>query len=282
MPYLENERARIQAEIQSADAETANLAAREQTQQQAAGQAQAQVTAAQSGLAALQAQRPSLEAAAAAADGRLATIDGRISQHHETEPEPFIERPNKPPLRNPEWTAWKRALDQLARQRNEAQASASAAHGRLNDLDRAIAQAIAEIQAAEARAAQAVATLAQLNEELSAARQRAATVRQKLEELTRWSDEIDREAMDRSALEKVASGLSARVLELEDAWAEAEAASAAADAALAGLIARRDELTAALTDVKGRIPAAEAEAREAELALDDLAAQIDSHITGGL
>ena len=115
-------------------------------------------------LAGLQAQRPALEAEAATADRRLADLEIQIQQHGQTEPEQFIERPNRPPLRNPEWTTWKERFDELVEQRNQAEASASAAHIRLSDLSRAISQAEAEVQSAVTRAAQAAATLAQLRQ----------------------------------------------------------------------------------------------------------------------
>jgi predicted nucleic acid-binding Zn-ribbon protein len=172
MPYLQNEKTRTQAQIQSAEAEVANLTAQEQAQQQAVAQTQAQVDAARSRLAGLQAQRPALEREAATADRRLADLEVQIEQHGQTEPEQFIERPNRPPLRNPEWTTWKNRLDVLTEQRNQAEASASATHSRLNDLSRAISQADAEVQSAVTRAAQAVATLAQLSRAISAARVR--------------------------------------------------------------------------------------------------------------
>jgi chromosome segregation ATPase len=282
MPYLQNEKARTQAQIQAAEAEVANLAAQEQAQQQAIAQAQTQVNAAQSALAALQAQRPALEGAAAVADRRVADVDAQILSHQANEPEQFVERPPRPPLRNPQWTTWKRRLDQLTRQRQEAQATASAAHERLAALDRTISQAAADLHAVETRVAQAVAALAQLTQAISAAKERAAAFHRKLDELTGWGDEIEREPMERTGLEHVAAGLSSRVIELEDAWQAAEAASAAADATLASLMTRRDQLTAALTDVNTQLPAVEAEVRAAEIAVQELAGQIDSHITGGL
>jgi hypothetical protein len=54
------------------------------------------------------------------------------------------------------------------------------------------------------------------------------------------SGEIDRDPMDRGALERVAAGLSARVIELEDAYRAAAAASAAADSAVRGLAQQID------------------------------------------
>jgi chromosome segregation ATPase len=223
MPYLQNEKTRTQAEIQAAEANVANLTTQAQGQQQTIAQAQVQLHAAQSGLAGLQAQRPALEAAAAAADQVVADFDRQILEHQQNEPEQFIvideqEQVTRQPIRrghpvpNPEWTVWKRRLDALTQQRNQAQASASAAHRRLNALNGAIAQAAAEVQSAETRAAQAAATLAQLNGTLAAARERAVAAHQRLDDLTRLSGEIDRDPMDRGALERVAAGLSARVI----------------------------------------------------------------------
>jgi golgin subfamily B member 1 len=278
MPYLQNEKTRTQAEIQTAETDVANLTTEAQGQQQTITQAQTQANTARSGLAGLQAQRPGLEAAAAAADQALAGIDRQIVEHQQNEPDRTIERPNKPPLPNPEWTVWKRRLDTLTQQRNQVQASASAAHNRLNALNGAIAQAAAEVQSAETRAAQAAATLAQLNGTIAAARERAVAAHQRLDDLTRLSGEIDRDPMDRGALERVAAGLSARVIELEDAYRAAAAASAAAAATLASLLARRDQLTAALTDANNRMPAADAEAAAADSAVRWLAQQIDHHL----
>jgi chromosome segregation ATPase len=282
MPYLESEKTRTQAEIRAADAEVEKLTAQEQAQHQVVAQAEAQVAAARDALAALQAQQPPLQSAAATADQRLSSIDAQIAEHQQHEPFEFIERPNKPPLRNPEWTAWKRQQDQLSRQRSDAAASATAAHTRLNDLNRSIAQASGTLRTAEANAAQIVAALAQLTGALSGARSRASAARQKLEELTGWGTEIDREPIDRKALEEAASALTARVVGLETDCRAAEAASAKADAALAALFARRTALTAALTDVNGLIPAAETEAQASLAAAQALAAELDNHLTGGL
>ena len=281
MPYLQNEKARTQAQIQSAEAEVTNLTAQEQAEQQILTQAQAQGDAARSRLAGLQSQRPVLEAEAATADRGLADLEIQIQQHEQIEPDKTIERPPRPPLHNPKWTTWKQRFDELVEQRNQAEASASAAQLRLNDLIRAISQADAEVQSAANRAAQATATLAQVRRAISAARERAAAARQRLGELVILSNEIERDSMDRRALERVAAELSARTIDLEDALRAAEAAAAAADANLASLIARRDELTTALTAVNGQIPAAETEARAADIAVEDLAGQMDRHITGG-
>jgi hypothetical protein len=103
--------------------------------------------------AALQAQRPALEAAAAAADQAVADIDRGIAEHQQNEPDRTIEVPNKPPRPNPAWIAWSRRLGQLTEQRDRLQASASATHGRVNDLITTLAQLDRAISEAHARAA---------------------------------------------------------------------------------------------------------------------------------
>jgi len=281
MPYLENEKSRAQAEIHAAEAEVASLTAQLDAQRQAVASAQAGVEAARNRLADGEAQRSALEAASASADRRVAAIDQQILQHEQNEPDEFIERPNKPPLPNPAWRPWKKRLDELTNQRSGAQADADATHARLNNLNQAIAEAAAELQAATAQATQAAATLEQLKQALEAAQARAAVARQKLDELTRLSDEIDREPMNRPNLEQTAVELSSMVMELEDAYAAARAVSRAADAALASLMARRDQLTAALADVNSQLPTASTEVSAADSVAADRAQQIDDHISGG-
>ena len=281
MPYLQNEKTRAQAEIQAAEAEVTSLTAQLDAQQQAVASAQAAVEAARSKLAGTEAQRPTLEAAVASADGRVADVNGQINEHLSDEPERFIEGNGKP-VPNPEWKIWKKRLDELTKQRDQAQAGASVAHSRLNDLNSAITQAALDLNTAEAQAAQATATLEQLNQALAAAQTRVAAAHQRLDKPTQMSDEIDREPMNRTDLEQAAAELSALVMELEDAYAAARATSRAADAALASLMARRDQLTAALADVNNQLPTADTEVSVADSAAADLAQQIDDHLSGGL
>ena len=159
-------------DIASPAAEEGNLTAQRPALQQAVTQAQDSANTAQNALAGIQAQRPALQTAAAAADQNVADIEQQILEQQQNEPDRTIERPNKPPLPNPAWATWKRRLDQLTQQRNSLQASASAAHGRLNDLDRAISQAVAVLQSGQTRLAQAVTTLAQLDRAISEAHAR--------------------------------------------------------------------------------------------------------------
>lgn len=281
MPYLENEKSRAQAEIQAAEAEVASLTAQLDAQQQSVASAQAAVEAARNRLADGESQRPALEAAAASADGRVAALDQQILQHEQNEPDEFIERPNKPPLPNPAWRTWKKRFDELTEQRDGAQADADATHARLNNLNQAIAQANFELQAATAQATQAAATLEQLKQALAAAQAHAVSAHQRLDDLTRLSDEIDREPMNRTDLEQAAAELSSMVMELEDAYAVARAASRSTDAALALLITRRDQVIAALADINSQLPAANAAVGAADIAAANLAQQIDDHISGG-
>jgi chromosome segregation ATPase len=152
----------------------------------------------------------------------------------------------------------------------------------LNSLDQGISQATGELQAAESQSAQAAAVLEQLKEALAAATTKLQAARQKLADLVNWSDEIDRKPMNRPALEQIAAALSTRVLELEDAYAAARAVSRAADATLSSLTSRRDQLTATLADINGRLPAANEAVKVADQTAADLAQQIDEQISGGV
>jgi predicted nucleic acid-binding Zn-ribbon protein len=281
MPFLQNEKARAQADVQKADAELANATLQANTQQQTVAQAQVDASSAHATLSNLQAQLPAVQANAASADQAVAAVDDQITQHEANEPDQFIERPNKPPLPNPAWRVWKKRLDDLNAQRQPLAESAAAAHTQLNNLNSSIAAAQAAVQATENRVAQALTTLAQLNQAVAIATEKSGLAHQNLNELNGFTAEIERETMDRSALEKSAAGLWTRVLELEDAHRAAEAASEAAEAALASLIARRDELTTGLATIADQLSAAGAEVTAAEGALADISGQLNDQISGG-
>ena len=281
MPFLQNEKTRAQADVQKADAELANATVQAHTQQQTVAQAQDDASSAHATLSNLQAQLPAVQAKAASADQAVAAVDAQIRQHEATEPEQFIERPNKPPLPNPAWKAWKKRLDDLNAQRQPLAASATTAHTELNNLNGSIVAAQTAVQEADRRVAQALAMLAQLNQAVTIAIEKSKLAHENLNELNGFTAEIERQPMDRSALEASAAGLGARVLDLEDAHRAAEAASEAAEAALASLIARRDELTAGLATIAGELSAANTEVAVAERAFADISGQLDDHISGG-
>jgi chromosome segregation ATPase len=282
MPYLQNEKSRAQAEIQKLESEAASLTTQIDAQQQAVASAKTKVDDARSKLAGLQAQRPALAAAATSADQKVDGINQQIQEHEQNEPEKSIERPNKPPLPNPDWTKWNKRMEELTEQRDQAEADSVAASTRLNNLDQAISQATADLRTAESQSNQAAAVLDQLKTTLSVTNNKLQAARQNLNDLTRFTDEIDKDPMNRPALEQAAAALSTRVLELEDAYAAARAVSRAADAALASLTGRRDQLTAALADINSQLPAASEAVRVADQAVADLAQQIDEQITGGV
>jgi len=281
MPYLQNEKARSQADVQKAEDNVTSLTAQAEAQQQAIADAQSQENAAQGQLTDAQSQLPPLQAAAAAADQNVATLNSQVNAMSADEPDPFIIGPLNKPIPNPGWKNWKKSFDQLTEQRNQAQSAATLAHSRLNAVNQAVSQAAADLQAAQARAAQATAILAQLNQALSAGRDQLAAAQQRLNDLIQWSDEIDRDPMDRSALEQTAAELSSRVMELEDNYAAAVDASAAADAALASLMTRRDRLLAELTDINNQLPAANAAVQAADSSVSQMSQQISDQISGG-
>ena len=282
MPYLQNEKSRAQAEIQKLESEAAGLTTQIDVQQQAVAGAKTKVDDARSKLAGLQAQRPALAAAATSADQKVDGINQQIQEHEQNEPEKSIERPNKPPLPNPEWKTWNKRMEQLTDQLNQAEADSVAASTRLNNLDRDISQATNELRTAESQSNQAAAVLDQLKNSLSVTNNKLQAARQNLNDLTRFTDEIDKDPMNRPALEQAAAALSTRVLELEDAYAAARAVSRAADAALSSLTSRRDQLTAALADINSQLPAANEAVRIADQEAADLAQQIDELISGGV
>ena len=281
MPYLQHEKARFQAEIQAAGAEITNLTAQQQAQQQALAAAQARASAARSGLAQAQAQIPNLEAAAAAADRRLADVDARISEHEANEPDPLIEISNKPPRPNPAWRVWKRQLDQLTQERDQAQAGADAAHALLNDGRTQVSQAAGELQAAERQVADITSALSSTQQAIGAAQERQASAQEQLAVLDQWDEEIARDPLVRAALEPVAATLSDRAAALEDAHAVARVQNEIAEETLSSLIARRAQLTAALNDVNAQLPGATQELQAANAALSDVTRRIQLHLRRG-
>ena len=294
MHYLQQEQIRAQAEIQAADAAVTSLTTQVDTLRQALVAAQARAEAARNAVTTLQSQRPAVDAAVAAADRAVVDLDRRISEHEANEPpqviggvepivRPDVEGPLTRPVRpNPAWKVWKRQHGVLIQQRTQAQEEANGAHARLNELNARVAQGQAGVQVAEAQVAQGEASLEQVNQSLVAARDRASLARQKLNDLVRFSEEIDREPMDRKALEQVAATLSTRVMELEDALAIAQAVSAQADATLSSLLRRRDELVSGLAMVTSQLPGAETAVQAADAIAVDRLSELKAQIEGGL
>jgi chromosome segregation ATPase len=281
MPYLQHETARLAAASQAAAAEIASLSAQLQAQQQAIAAAQARAGVARSGLAAAQAQIPSLEAAAASADRRVAELDVQIDDLAANEPDMVIEVSNKPPRPNPAWRIWKRQLDQLTQQRAAAQASAAAAHARLNDGRAQVSRAAADVQAADSQVAAATSAQSAIQQAITAARARQAAIGEQLAVLDQWNQEIARDPLDRAALEPVAMILSERAAALGDAHAQARVQNEIAQETLAALSARRDQITPSLSDLNAQLPAASQELLVASRALAAAARGIQTLLRRG-
>src|SRR5262245_30099790 len=274
MPYLQNERARFQAEVQAAATEIGSLTTERQARQQALSAAQARVTAAQTTLATAQAQIPPLEAAVATAEGQVASANQQVEAHAANEPDPLIEVPNRPPRPNPAWRIWKTTMDQLTAQLTQAQADLTGAQTRLNDGRTQVSQATAEKQAAEREIADATRALAATDAAIAAARQRQDAAQAQLATVDRWNDAIARDPLVRPTLEQVAAELSARTTALEDDHDVARVQLEIAEETLASLVGRRDRLTPALSQVNGLLPAASEELRVAREALATAARNI--------
>jgi chromosome segregation ATPase len=261
MPYLEQERIHLQAELQAAIAEESGLAARLATQQQAVTAAQAQVGAAQTGLAQRQAEVVTLEEATNEADSRVADLDQQILDA--SEPEPGV-----PPAE------WRRLLAALRRQREQARAGAAATHARLDAGQAAVAQARAAVQAAERRVSDAQAAVVGTQTAVAEVRARQQALQQQIANIAQVNVEIDRDPIDRKTVEQLAAELSVRVFDLEDAYVQASLEQEDAEELLRGLIARRDDLTQRIADATTRLPDAQAKLESAQRELAEAEADI--------
>ncbi|MEQ1530929.1 MAG: hypothetical protein ABL925_16560, partial [Methylococcales bacterium] len=117
-------------------------------------------------MAEVQAQIPALEAAMAAAHRRVEVIKQQIEAHQANEPDPepdqIFERPSetprRPPPQNQALGRWRKRLDELNQQANQAEADAATNQTHLNNGRAAVSQATAEAQAAERKLIEAMTT----------------------------------------------------------------------------------------------------------------------------
>lgn len=279
MPYLEQEKTRLQSEVQVQAALIAGLTPQLNTQQQAVAAAQARVNAAQAKVADAQASIPTLAASAAAADATVRDLNNQIADHEANEPDQILEIPRPRP--NPAWRTWKKELDRLTGLRAQAQTDAAAADTRLSNAQAVVAQAQAELQAAQSQAAVAAAAVQATQTAMAAAQDRQNSAQQLLGELDSWNTEIARDPLNRSALEPAAAELTARTAALEDTYATARLQNEDAEQALAALVARRDQLVPMLNDVNAQLPAAQTERQAAQAALTAAARRIETHVKIG-
>lgn len=268
MALLEQERIRLQAAI---DAAAAEVSAR----QQALLAAQARVGEAQTQVAEAQSRLPALQSAAAAADARVANAEAEVQAHMANEPDPTIDvEDGRPPRPNPAWRVWKRQLDQLRVQRDQAQAAAAAAHGALGNGQRAVVQAQMAEQLTQRQVEEATAARRSGQSALNVAQQNMA-------DLERWLAEIARDPLQRTALEQVASQVSTRALALQESLTLARFAQEDTESRLASLVARRNQLNDTLVDVNGRIPGAQTEVEAAQEAADAASAELFDFVATG-
>ena len=273
MPFLQHEKTRLETEKQRATDELASLNSRLQTQQQTIEAAKVRVQVAKTRLTEAKAPIPGLETAAATADQRVADLELVIDEHSRREPEPTIETEHgtRP---NPAHIQWSRRLEELTDQRDQAQADAAAAHKRLNDGRTAVSQATTELQNAERQLADATSAGAKIQQAIAAAQERQAAAQKELALLNRWNEEISRDPLERKTLEQVAVELSDRAAVLLDAHAITRVQNEIANETLSSLSARRAQLTAALSQVNAKLPAALEELRAARAALTEAIGRI--------
>jgi chromosome segregation ATPase len=272
MPYLQDEKTRLLAEMQAAAAETTTLTTQLGPQQQAMADAQTRLSAAQTRLTAAQTQLAGLEAAAATADQRVGYLNNQIELHRELEP---IGEPGAP-VPVAVYRRWYDRLLDLNDQHYQAEAAAATAHAHVDNGRAAVSQVTAEVQAAASQVAAATAAVQATQLAIEAARKRQETARTQVANLDRWNEEIARDPLARKTLEQVAAELSDQTAVLEEAYAEARVQHEILEETLASLSARRDQLIPALNDVHAQLPAAQTELQAASAALAVLASRIET------
>lgn len=281
MPYLEQERARIQAKLQAAAAEQSALTTQLSTQQQAVTAAQTQVSAAQTQLAQQQAAVPPLQASAGVAERHVADIDRQIEAHVSNEPERTIEVDGRPPRPNPAWRTWNQHMQRLSTQRTQAQTSASAAHNRLQAAQLAVSQAQAGVQASERQVSEAQATVAGTQTAIAGVQARQQAIQQQIDGIAKVTTEIDRDPITRPTVEQLAAELSARVFELEDAHIQARLEQEDAEEHLRNLIIRRNDLTQRTADVTVKLSDAKARLATVQQQFDVADAKLTVELEAG-
>jgi chromosome segregation ATPase len=281
MAYLQNEKARFQAEIQAAGAQIDRLTSQLPAQQQAIDAAQARVSAAQTVLAGVQAEVAPLEAAALDADRREADANDAIGAHLENEPEPTIETNGGPGRPNPAWITWNRTLVRLREQSTRAHADSVAAHGRLSEGAARVSQATIQVQAAQRQVAEATDALRVIQQAIAAARALQDAAQARVADVDRWNAEISRARIARPQLEQTAAELSDQAAAVEEVHALARVALEIAEETLSSLTARRDRLVPALDAVNAQLPPASQELSAAQQALTAVLRSIQQHRHGG-
>ncbi len=268
MLYLKQEATRLQSELQALVAQQAPLDAQLATQQQAVTADQAQRTNAVNAVAQAQARIPPLQAASTAADAHVADVEQEIQDVSE------------PPQEGPT-PAWRTRLTALKRTLVQAKAAATTARTSLTEAQRAVAQAQAQVQAAESQVAVAAAAVQATQAAIGSLQTLRRDLQQRLAELDRWEEEITRDPLVRPALEQTAAELSARVAGLEDAHLTTRFELEDAEALLATLMSRRDDLVTQLNAITAQLPDAQAQAAAAQQALATAEAEVTAHLQDG-
>jgi chromosome segregation ATPase len=282
MPYLQNEKARFQAEIQAAAAQIATLTSQVSSQQQVIEAAQARVAAAQATLAGVQAQLPPIQAAAADAEQQVEQANAAIAAHLEMEPDRTIDADDgKPPRPNPAWSAWNRTTARLQEQATQADRNAMTAHARLSEAAARLSEAAVAAQAAQRLVAEAAEALRVSQQGIAAARARQDAAQLRVANIDGWNDEIARDHFTRTPLERSALELSDEAAAIAEAHAVARVTQEIAEETLSSLTANRDRLAPALAAVNAQLPAASEALRAEQQVLAAALRRIQQHRQGG-
>ena len=268
MPYLKQDTARLQTDLQALLAQQASLNAQLATHEQAVTAAQAQRTGAQNGVAQAQARIPPLQAAAAAADAQVAEVEQDLLDAAE------------PPAGIPP-ASWRARLTALRKKLVLAKTAATAAHAKVTEAQQGVAQVQTQVQAAENQIAVAAGAVQATQTAIASLQTRQRDLEQRLAELDRWEADIARDPLIRPALEQTAADISAQVASLEDAHLAARFELEDAEALLANLTTRRDQLVVRLNAINQELPGVQAAQATAQQALANAEAEITTHLQDG-
>jgi chromosome segregation ATPase len=144
-----------------------------------------------------------------------------------------------------------------------------------------VAQAQAQVQAVDVQVSAATAALQATQDTIAALQPRLQELQTKLAEIERMNAEITRDPLARETLQQAATELSARTTALEDSHLTARFELEDAETLLAGLLIRRNELTALLADLARQIPEAEAQETAFQQALAAAEAEVSTHLQDG-
>lgn len=239
MPYLDQERTRLQTDLQVLVTKQSSLTAMLSAQQEAVTAAQAHVGMAQAHVTQKRSEAAVLQKAAADADRLLAEKEDAL-------------RDGQEPLEGEKPAVWRARIKRLEAARDQARTEATTARAKFDAGQTALAQAQTAVQTAEQQVNDAKAVVAATQTAIANMQARQQTVQQQIDHIAKVNAEIPRDPINREMVEQLAAELSARVVELEDAFIQARLDQEDAEEHVRTIIARKAGLTQGITVIDGK------------------------------